>query len=69
MRLQTVRGTPEQLTAYNYLLGPLTFAFDIVLTAPPAALRLKLGHIGGNGGNPAQRSGTMPDEEFVIQFP
>jgi hypothetical protein len=70
-RLQTYRpnALPKQLLAFNYLLGPVTFAFDIALTAAPTAVRLSVGHVGGNGGNPSQRSATLPDETFVIQFP
>ena len=58
-----------QLAAYNYLIGPVTFAFDIALSAAPTAVRLRMGHVGGNGGNPAQLSATLPNEEFVIRFP
>jgi hypothetical protein len=58
-----------QLAAYNYLIGPVTFSFDIVLSAAPTAVKLRMGHVGGNGGNPAQRSATLPNEEFVIRFP
>ncbi len=68
-RLQTYRSAAEQVSVFNYVVGPLTFAFDIVVASPPAAVRVRLGLIGGNGGNPAQRSATLPDEEFVIQFP
>jgi hypothetical protein len=70
-RLQTYRSSPTQVGVFNYLLGPVTFAFDIALPSPPTAVRLKLGLIGGNGGHPAQRTpGTaIPDEEFVIKFP
>lgn len=69
LRLQTAHVTAEQITAYNYLSGPLTFAFDIRLAGPPSSLRIRIGQVGGNGGNPAQRSATLPDQEFVIQFP
>jgi hypothetical protein len=70
-RLQNYRASasPKQLGAFNYLLGPVTFAFDIALTAAPTAVRVRVGHVGGNGGNPSQRSATLPDETFVIQFP
>lgn len=68
MRLQTYRHSQYQLANFNYLLGPVTFAFDIELSAPPTAVRLRLGHIGGNGGNPAQRQATLPNEEFVIRW-
>ena len=68
-RLQTYKSAPAQLTAYNYLLGPVTFVFDVALTAHPTAVKLRVGHIGGNGGNPATRSAALPDEEFVIQLP
>jgi hypothetical protein len=68
-RLQTYRPVWSQLSGYNYLLGPVTFAFDIALSVVPAAVRLRVGHVGGNGGNPAQRSATLPSEEFVIQVP
>ena len=70
-RLQTYRPTasPRQLGAFSYLLGPVTFAFDIALTAAPTAVRLRVGHVGGNAGIPSQRSATLPDETFVIQFP
>jgi hypothetical protein len=68
-RLQTYRPSTPQVSVFNYIVGPLTFAFDIVLTSPPSAVRLRLGLIGGNGGNPAQRSPTLPDEQFVIRFP
>jgi hypothetical protein len=57
------------LTAHNYLIGPVTFAFDITLSAAPTAVKLRMGHVGGNGGNPAQRNATLPSEEFVVQFP
>jgi hypothetical protein len=69
MRLQTYLSSPHQITVFNYLIGPVTFSFDITLSAPPKAVRLVMGHVGGNGGNPAQRSAALPDEEFVIQFP
>ena len=68
MRLQTYRHSQYQLGNYNYLLGPVTFAFDLALSAPPRAVRIRFGHVGGNGGNPAQRTATLPDEEFVIRF-
>lgn len=70
-RLQTLRTPPSlvQLVGYNYLLGPVTFAFDIALSVVPAAVRLRVGLVGGNGGNPAQRSASLPNEEFVIQVP
>ena len=68
-RLQSFRHTSiDEITVYNYLPGPLTFAFDIRLSAPPTAVRLRLSLIGGNGGNPAQRTPSLPDEEFVINF-
>lgn len=69
MRLHTHRLPGFVLIAFNYLLGPLTFSFDIDLPSPPKAVRLVFGQIGGNGGNPLQRTATLPDEEFVIQFP
>ena len=69
LRLQTHRLPGFILIAFNYLLGPLTFSFDIALSGPPRAVKLKVGHIGGNGGNPLQRNATLPDEEFVIQVP
>jgi hypothetical protein len=70
-RLQTYLPLPArtQLSAYNYLLGPVTFAFDIKLSAIPIAVRLSMRHVGGNGGNPAQRWALLPSEEFVIQVP
>jgi hypothetical protein len=70
MRLQSYLTGPTQLKfiGFHYVAGPLTFAFDADLSAPPNAVRLKMGHIGGNGGNAAQRWATLPDEEFVIQF-
>lgn len=70
-RLQTYRTGPTNSTiaVFNYLLGPVTFAFDISLSAAPTAVKLKMGHVGGNGGNPAQRSASLPSEEFVFQFP
>jgi hypothetical protein len=68
-RLQTYRLSPHKIVVFNYLIGPVTFSFDITLPAPPKAVRLVMGHIGGNGGNPAQRSPALPDETFVIQFP
>jgi hypothetical protein len=71
-RLQTYVGPPAggvQLVAYNYLIGPVTFSLDLTASAAPTAVRLDIGHIGGNGGNPAQRSATLPDETFVIQLP
>jgi hypothetical protein len=68
-RFQTWRRSAYQVSVFNYLLGPVTFAFDIVLPLPPSAVRLRLGLIGGNGGNPAERqTPPLPDEEFVIQF-
>jgi len=70
LRLQTFRHTAvDEITVYNYLPGPLTFAFDIKLSAPPTAVRLQLSLQGGNGGNPAQRTPLLLDEEFVINFP
>ena len=54
---------------HNYLFGPVTFTFDINLSAAPTAVKLKMGLVGGNGGNPAQLYATLPSEEFVIQFP
>jgi hypothetical protein len=66
---QTVALPVPKLTAFNYLQGPVTFSFDIVLSAPPTAVKLKMGLVGGNGGNPLQRTATLPDEEFVIQVP
>ena len=69
-RLQTYRTGNPQIGVYNYMLGPLTFSFDIaLLSAPPTSVRLQLGHIGGNGGNPTQRSATLPNEEWTIRFP
>jgi hypothetical protein len=68
-RLQTYRLSAPAVSVFNYIVGPLTFTFDIVLPSPPSAVRLRLGLIGGNGGNPAQRSPTLPDEQFVIRFP
>jgi len=69
MRLQTYRPDQFRIAAYNYLLGPVTFAFDINQPGPPNAVRLTMGHIGGNGGNPAQRSAAPGEEEFIIEFP
>jgi hypothetical protein len=68
MRLQTYRTDPHKLLAFNYLIGPVTFDFDVELSAPPKAVKLVLGHIGGNGGNPAQRYALLPDEEFIVQL-
>ena len=68
-RLQSYRQGAAQVAIYNYMLGPLTFSFDISLPAPPSAVRLMLGQIGGNGGNPAQRTATLPNEEWIIRFP
>jgi hypothetical protein len=70
-RLQTYMSNPTgvQLSAFNYLTGPVTFAFNADLSAPPTAVRLRMGHIGGNGGNPAQRWALLPDETFIIAFP
>lgn len=68
-RLQTVRTQWAQLSGYNYLIGPVTFAFNMALPVVPAAVRLVVGQVGGNGGNPAQRTATQPNEEFVIQVP
>ena len=67
-RLQTIAQWP-QLTSFNYLLGPLTFSFDLALSAPPTAVRLRMSLVGGNGGNPAQRFYTLPDEGFIITVP
>ncbi|HTE44770.1 MAG TPA: hypothetical protein VK636_05955 [Gemmatimonadaceae bacterium] len=69
VRLQTYRAQGTILAAFNYLHGPVTFAFDIQLASPPKAVEITLGLVGGNGGNPAQRSATLPDEVFVIHFP
>ena len=69
-RLQSYLTGPTnlQFVGFNYVAGPLTFSFDANLTAPPTAVKIRMGHIGGNGGNPAQRWATLPDEEFVIDF-
>jgi hypothetical protein len=69
MRLQTNRPDQHRITVYNYLIGPVTFSFDIKQPTPPKAVRLTMGHIGGNDGNPGQRDSTLPDEEFTIEFP
>ena len=69
MRLQTEIPAPHKISVFNYLLGPLTFTFDIALSSPPRAVRLVMGHNGGNGGDPAVRYAALPDEEFVIQVP
>jgi hypothetical protein len=68
-RLQTYRPMWASLAGFNYLIGPVTFSFDIALPVVPAAVKLRVGHVGGNGGNPAQRMATLPSEEFVIQLP
>jgi len=68
MRLQTHRLPAHQIVVFNYLIGPVTFSFDIT-PSPPKAVRLVMGHIGGNGGIPARRYSILPDEEFIIQFP
>ena len=68
-RLQSYRNGGMQVALYNYMLGPLTFSFDINLSAPPSAVRLTLGHVGGNGGDPAQHTATLPNEEWVVRFP
>ena len=70
-RLQTHLTGPTnlQLIAFDYVAGPMTFAFDIVAAAPPKTFKLKMGLVGGNGGNPAQRWAALPDEEFTIQVP
>jgi len=69
MRLQTLRQSNSQISVFNYLLGPVTFSFDITMSGPPKAVKLKMSLIGGNGGNPAQRGNASAGEEFVIQFP
>jgi hypothetical protein len=69
MRLQTISSPQLRLTVLNYLIGPVTFSFDLATSSPPKAVRLVMALIGGNGGNPAQRWATLPEEEFVIQFP
>jgi hypothetical protein len=69
MRLQTWRATGTQIEVFNYLLGPVTFAFDLVTPKPPNSVRLVMSQIGGNGGNPAQRAAVLPNEEFTIVFP
>jgi hypothetical protein len=69
MRLQTLRTSNEQITVFNYLLGPVSFSFDITMSAPPKAVKLKTSLIGGNGGNPAVRGNASAWEEFVVQFP
>lgn len=69
MRLQTYSPGANKLSAFNYLLGPVTFDFDIALSAPPNAVKLVMGHNGGNGGVPAQRWALLPDEHFVIEVP
>jgi hypothetical protein len=66
-RMQTHVKWP-QLVGFNYLISPVTFAFDIAIAAPPTAVRLRMSMIGGNDGNPAQRFSTLPDEIFTIQF-
>jgi len=68
MRLQTHRLPAHQIVVFNYLIGPVTFSFDFT-PSPPKAVRLVMGHIGGNGGIPARRYAILPDEEFIIQFP
>lgn len=70
-RLQTYRAGAghSAITVFNYLLGPVTFSFDVKLSAAPTAVRLKMGQVGGNGGNPATLYATLPSEEFIIQFP
>ena len=69
MRLQTYVPAPHRLAAYNYLLGPVTFSFNASLSAPPQAVRLVMGEIGGNGGDPASHGTGMANEEFIIQIP
>ena len=70
-RLQTYLTGPTflQIVAFNYVAGPITFAFDVAAPDPPKTFKLRMGHIGGNGGNPAQRWALLPDEEFTIQVP
>ena len=69
-RLQTYGIGSTQISVYNYILGPLTFSFDIALASPPTSVLLRVGRIGGNGGNPAQRTEVFPGhEEFLIRFP
>jgi hypothetical protein len=70
MRLQTVRVGQDQIAVFNYLLGPVTFSFDIAQPVAPKAVKLVMGYISGNGGNPAQRGPALLDEEiFIIEFP
>ena len=68
-RLQTYRIGAAQISIYNYMLGPLTFSFDIAIGSAPTSVGLRMGQIGGNGGNPAQRTAALPDEQWVIRFP
>ena len=69
MRLQTYPVATHGIAIYNYMIGPMTFAFDFAHNAAPNAVKLTMGYIGGNNGIPAQRFSTLPDEEFVIAFP
>jgi hypothetical protein len=69
MRLQTFRPDANRIAPFNYLLGPVTFSFDIAQPAAPKSVRLTMGLIGGNGGNPAQRSPAPGEDVFVISFP
>jgi hypothetical protein len=69
MRLQSYRPDQYGLVAYNYLLSPVTFSFDIKQPAAPKAVSLTMGHIGGNGGDPARRSAVAGEEKFIIEFP
>lgn len=70
MRLQTYIPSSHQVVAWNYLLSPVTFSFDVSLNVPPKSVKLVMDIIGGNGGNPAQRSAATPGTEpFVIEFP
>jgi hypothetical protein len=65
-RLQTYRPTPDRVAAFNYIVSPVTFEFDITLAAKPKAVRLTIGFVGGNGGNPASHSPAFPDETLII---
>lgn len=69
MRFQTHRPNAHQISVFNYLLGPVTFVFDITQPTAPKSVRLSMDMIGGNGGDPDRRSAAPGADEFVISFP
>jgi hypothetical protein len=66
MRLQNFRSGDSSVAAFNYMSGPVTFEFDLEVAAPPKAVRLVFGLMGGNGGDATSRKAAQPDESVVI---